>query len=246
MDSHATLPGILRRIFSKDNPDIVRAQQALVDLQDTGCKPLTWYMKVERWCTPFVHSEICVLEYFYKNNLQFFEGDRYVYCSKPACFTCKLYFAEHPTSMIVPESHGKVYPDWGPPLVEGFKRKDADSDRQRDLMIEITKTVRKEVVNHLWGRSVPPAWHPDSTTGVSALVPSLQGLEQEIFRYEDGNSCIAYASDSGFASIEEEGLLHELDHVAEGRSASSQGSHESENNEFHDENNSDEEGGASL
>ncbi|KAM3462966.1 hypothetical protein MY5147_009739 [Beauveria neobassiana] len=251
-DSQTTLPAILRRMFPKDDPDVANAEQALVDLQETWRKPLTRYMDCERECNPFVHSEVSVLEHFYKYKLKFLEGDRYVYCSKPACFACKLYFAEHPARMVVPESHGKVYPNWGPPLIEHFKRKDADSDRQRDLMIKITKTVRDEVVDHLWGRNVPPEWHPDSTTGVSTLEMSLHGLEDDIVASKGDNHVVLYAPDVHYrvGSSPEGELLHEIGHAFNESSASLRSSglegYQLHDEDDLDEDNSDEEGGASL
>jgi hypothetical protein len=66
---------------------------------------------------PAVHAEIQVLEHFYKEGFKFANGDKYIGCSKPACFCCHLYIQNHPLRCIVPQSHKKVYFHWGPPLL---------------------------------------------------------------------------------------------------------------------------------
>lgn len=119
-------------------------------------------------------------------------------------------------------------------------------------MIKITKTVRDEVVDHLWGRNVPPEWHPDSTTGVSTLEMSLHGLEDDIVTSKGDNHVVLYASDVYYrvGSSPEGELLHEIGHAFNESSASLRSSglegYQLHDEDDLDEDNSDEEGGASL
>ncbi|OAA34644.1 hypothetical protein BBO_09090 [Beauveria brongniartii RCEF 3172] len=204
-DHHTTLPRILRRMFrSNDEEDLLGTQKILVELQqDSAIRPLTRYMEAYRTCNPSVHSEIEVLEYFYEHKLKFLDDDRYVYSSKPTCFTCKLYFTHHPAKMVVPESHEKVYLNWGPPMIENFRKGDPASNLQRDMMIKITQAVRDEALAQIWGRSQPPGWHADTTTGLATLPPLREGL------YEGASAHGVY--DSGFKSASVREVLHAME-----------------------------------
>ncbi|OAA34253.1 hypothetical protein ISF_10019 [Cordyceps fumosorosea ARSEF 2679] len=212
-DHQTTLPRILRRMFRpSDDEDLLRTQKILVQMeQDSAIRPLTRYMDANRTCSPSVHSEIEVLEYFYKHKLKFLDDDRYVYSSKPACFACKLYFTHHPAKMVVPESHEKVYLNWGPPVTANFRKGDPASNRQRDLMIKITQAVRDEALAQIWGRSQPPGWHADTTTGVATLPPLEDGFYKGCFAHREQQSSAFGAYDSGFESAAERELLHAME-----------------------------------
>ncbi len=203
-DAHTTLPGILRRMFRADDPSMSDMKQKLEEMQqDSAVRILNLFMEKLRQCNPGVHSEVSVLEFFFTGNRRFIDNDRYVYSSKPACFACKLYFDHHPARMVTPESHGKAYLNWSPPLVQGFHKDDARSRQQRDLMIKITQTVRDELISQLLSGNQPPGWHPDSTTG--ALTASLfyhDDVGNEFGTNNDDTSAIALNSVSGTDSTQ--------------------------------------------
>ncbi|OAA36107.1 hypothetical protein ISF_09967 [Cordyceps fumosorosea ARSEF 2679] len=124
-----------------------RTQKILEDMErNSRLWPLTRYMNSYRKCNPVVHSEVEVFEHFYKHKLKFLDSDRYVYSSKPACFACPLYFEHHPATMVITESHEKVYLSWGPPTITDFRKGDLASNRQQDLMIKITLAARNEAL----------------------------------------------------------------------------------------------------
>ena len=60
---------------------------------------------------------------FHKSKLYFDvdeEGeDKYIACSKPACYYCHLYIRHHPLQVVVPETYRKVYLNWGPEKLHG-------------------------------------------------------------------------------------------------------------------------------
>lgn len=207
-DHHTTLPRILRRMFpASDEEDLPRTQKILEDMeQHSSLRPLTLFMDCFRSCNPTVHSEVDVLEYFYRRKLNFLDNDRYVYSSKPACFACKLYFTHHPAKMVVPESHEKVYLNWGPPMIQGFRKGDPASNRQRDLMIKITQAVRDEVLGQVLGRNQPVGWHADSTTGLDTLPPLQDSLHDDVSTHGKQQ----YAAFVAYSSKLESALLREL------------------------------------
>ncbi|KAJ6781951.1 hypothetical protein PWT90_02016 [Aphanocladium album] len=162
-------------------------------------------------CKPTVHSEVEVLEHFYRYNLKFLDNDRYVYSSKPACFACKLYFTHHPAKMVVPESHEKVYLNWGPPMIRGFCKGDPASDLQRDLMNKITQAVRDEALGQVLGRNQPLGWHADSTTGLDTLPPLQNGVQGDISTHSKQQYTVFEADDSGFESGSVQDLLDAIE-----------------------------------
>jgi hypothetical protein len=56
-----------------------------------------------------VHAEVQILHYFNQHDEEFAESNKYVACSKPACFCCHLYFRHHPGRFVEPRSHYKIY-----------------------------------------------------------------------------------------------------------------------------------------
>lgn len=59
---------------------------------------------------PLVHAEIQVLEHFWGKR-QFFDDDRYIGCSKPACYCCHLYMQHHPAKCVVPQTSCNIVSD---------------------------------------------------------------------------------------------------------------------------------------
>ncbi|KAK3187217.1 hypothetical protein K4F52_004121 [Lecanicillium sp. MT-2017a] len=166
-DAHTNLEGILNRMFSKDNALRNDVENGLLHW-DRCSGILTQFMQQYSRCKPLVHAEVQVLEYFYTEGLQFAGNDRYVACSKPSCFCCRLYFKYHPSRMVMPaESHQNVWPNWGIPKIEGFNKADVASNRQRDIMNQIIQQCREEIIFQVLQRATPIAWHPDSQTAIS-------------------------------------------------------------------------------
>ena len=165
-DSHSTLRGILNRMLNKDDPERPVIESTLLNMDAQSGIFGDFLAQYER-CTPQVHSEVQVLEHFYKMKLSFVRNDRYIACSKPACLCCELYFKHHPTRMVVPESHRKVWVNWGPPSVEGLIKSDPEYVRQRDTINRITQEIRSDVIAQILGHSSAVHWHPDSWTGIT-------------------------------------------------------------------------------
>lgn len=63
--------------------------------------------------SPRVHAEVQLLDHFHAHRLSFAADDRYIACSKPACFCCRLYFRHHPARCVEPDSHGNLHLNWG-------------------------------------------------------------------------------------------------------------------------------------
>jgi hypothetical protein len=62
-----------------------------------------------------VHAELLLLDHFWRNDYQFWERDRYIGCSKPACYSCYRYISNHPGNFVDPPSHHRIYMNWRAP-----------------------------------------------------------------------------------------------------------------------------------
>ena len=166
LDSHSTLQGILNRMLKKDDPERPKIESILLHM-DTQSGIFGAFLAQYKNCTPQVHSEVQVLEHFYKKKLSFVWNDRYIACSKPACLCCELYFKHHPACMVIPESHRKIWVSWGPPSVQRLAKNDPESVQQRDTINKITQEIRSNVTAQILGHSSAVHWHPDSRTGIT-------------------------------------------------------------------------------
>lgn len=174
-DSQTHLQGILRRMISEDVDSTV-VQEYKADLEDLDRNHQLLARIMDEYANPNfqpkVHAEIQVLEHFYSNKLRFVDHDRFIACSKDACFCCQLYFRHHPAKPVQPESHQKVYLHWGPPLLAGAAAdpKGPAFHAQRTLLTKMLETIRSEALEQIRERGRSHAWHPDSLTGITSTV----------------------------------------------------------------------------
>lgn len=115
-----------------------------------------------------VHAELALLEATYEKQCSFYDDDKFIACSKAACFCCYHYICNHPGNYARPACHNKLYVNWRPPdlcpIVSG-----AQAFPQREVMDRIIVEVRKAVIERVL-RQQRRRWHPDSSTGIT---PSL-------------------------------------------------------------------------
>ncbi|KIH90250.1 hypothetical protein SPBR_00532 [Sporothrix brasiliensis 5110] len=125
----------------------------------------------ESFKAPGVHSEVQVLEHFHAQRLVWADnGDRYIGCSKAACYCCHLYFRHHPLRPVVPDCHNKVYLKWGPPLLVGGVAHPGFKEQQT-LLNRFIEDVRKDAIEQIRERrGRRPFWQADSATAITQTV----------------------------------------------------------------------------
>ncbi|KAI7787701.1 hypothetical protein LA080_015070 [Diaporthe eres] len=143
---------------------------------------------------PTVHAEVQMLHHFYDNRLAFAGADRYIAASKPACLCCKLYFRHHPAMCVEPDSHQRVWPSWGPVLLP-LGRAEPSWTEQRDVLISVSRDIRKEVILVIEQRQAISFAHPDSLTGITYTM-DVELSELENGQWDDDDEDLD--SDSGF------------------------------------------------
>ena len=204
-DSQTNLRGIMTRIFKDGTKDPrfdrtlgylshmdqqVHLEDKLSDFHSPDCKP------------HIVHSEVQMLHHFHDNGLAFAEADRYIATSKPACMCCRLYFRHHPALCVEPDTHQRVWPSWGLPVLPldgpGWTE-------QRDVLNNVGRDIRKEVIMVIEQRQAISFAHPGSLTGdthsIDAGFSDSEHTGSGDSETEDGgwdNDIEDFGSDSGF------------------------------------------------
>lgn len=197
-DKHTNLKGILNRMFRIDNAKekgLVEEGLLSIDkVSGTFDKFLDCYKQAG--VDVDVHAEIKVLEHFHRSGLHFAGNDRFIACSKPACFCCELYFKHHPARFVIPASHKKVWTKWSPPKVEYGATLGDQAIQQRKILSKITEDLREEIINQVLQRSKHSHWHPDSRTGIT----DPHTVNHQVFSMLSDDSEISESeSDLGFS-----------------------------------------------
>ena len=147
-DHLTTLDGIIKRILSKDHAEVKKYQGALAFMNakfDILDRLLAIYK--DKTFKPRVHAELILLEFFYKNHLTFIDDDRFIGCSKPACYCCYHYISAHPGGFVRPPCYGIRYINWRPP---DFNPMDASEKKHRqDILNQIIKQIRLDTLRQI-------------------------------------------------------------------------------------------------
>jgi len=166
-DRLTTLDGIIKRMFPKDSEETPRYQEALaiMDTKFDILKRLQAQFQDKEF-RPRVHAELNLLEYFYINRLPFVDNDRFIACSKSACYCCYHYISLHPGGFVRPSSHGIRYLNWrAPDLVN--EKDEREKKLQLDVMNKVIAQIRLDAQRQIEQCRGPSPWHPDSTTGIT-------------------------------------------------------------------------------
>ncbi|KAJ6024630.1 hypothetical protein N7540_005427 [Penicillium herquei] len=114
-----------------------------------------------------VHAELLVLDYFEQMGGRFpFEQDRYIGCSKPACYLCYLFISFHPGGYTGPPSHQKLYLNWRIPDIRANSLNAAIRfQHQIDILPRMIDTVRLDLKNDIALKVGRRNGYADSTAG---------------------------------------------------------------------------------
>jgi OTT_1508-like deaminase len=166
-DHMTTLDGIVKRMLPAGSQDVLPYQEALAAMDSKfRIKDRLLDQYKDKTFKPRVHAELSLLEFFYATKRQFVDDDRFIGCSKPACYCCYHYISLHPGGFVRPSSHGIRYINWRPPDLTDTATKE-ERIHQRDIMNKLIAQIRRDALRHIDQRKGPSPWHPDSTTGIS-------------------------------------------------------------------------------
>ncbi|KAJ6144550.1 hypothetical protein N7470_008445 [Penicillium chermesinum] len=93
-----------------------------------------------------VHAELQIVDYFSRKRLEFIEDDKYVGCSKPACYFCHLWIRLHPGGFEVPASHKKVILGCRGPDIDVAEDVNGNGARiRRDQYKRLTREIIRDI-----------------------------------------------------------------------------------------------------
>jgi hypothetical protein len=122
--------------------------------------------------TPYVHSEILVLEWIMaQSNVVFFHDWRYIGSSKGACQLCRYYFdatGQHGNIRTRP-SHGNLYVNWRFPDIPELEGSFGRTRRQTILNSLMTK-IREDAFRILVEKSSKGKRHDSSTHPLTSVL----------------------------------------------------------------------------
>jgi hypothetical protein len=124
------------------------------------CSSPTW--------KPRVHAELIILDIFWTQNLEFVGQDRYIGCSKPACYCCYNYIVAHPGKFVPPACHNNNYLNWRPPDVLDANDYELLQAREK-ILNSMIESIRFDALTQIMARRGPNKWRPDSMTEISSL-----------------------------------------------------------------------------
>ena len=122
-----------------------------------------------------VHAELLLIDHFDRHGCQFLDGnDKYVGCSKPACYLCHAYITSHPGRYTVPPSHQKLYVGWRPPDIDPSNPACAANNKfQERIMLKLIDWVRRDIATDIESRTSRLPYHADSTAGMTSVAKTV-------------------------------------------------------------------------
>ncbi|KAK2807859.1 hypothetical protein FQN50_005248 [Emmonsiellopsis sp. PD_5] len=169
-ESKSSVDRIVGRMYSKPEQESVKTQLAR---HDPDLKRISSEIKEHRRAKTQTHAELLIINYIEEHGCHFPDSDdRYIGCSKPACYLCHLYIRHHPGGYSLPDTSKKLYTKWRVPDIyasdmEGRgKEKLKGTEKILDKMIQEIKTDFRNDIN----RPGPRAMHADSSADKTSTV----------------------------------------------------------------------------
>jgi hypothetical protein len=151
---------------------------------------------------PIVHAEVLLLDWLERDGgtraTRFFNGFRYIGCSKPTCRLCEYYFSVHTSGVDVRSPHRNLYYNWRMPDVYEDQGLQATKDREK-LMNKILELVRKDAFRVLVEK-VPEGKRHDSNTDPTYQLCSISvGRTEDLEHLEAGLKSLDFDSSNSEA-----------------------------------------------
>ncbi|CZR51077.1 uncharacterized protein PAC_00952 [Phialocephala subalpina] len=170
----ATIECIVHRMFS-DSSEETEFMNRLRSLGSWEGEEIDSFLKRERATKTRVHAELLLIDHFERNSCNFLgQGEKYIGCSKPACYLCHMYITQHPGRYTIPASHNKLYVGWRPPDV--YVQESGTSGLlqvQEKILLQMIDLVRSDLSSEMRSRNMRLPYHTDSTTGITTTLESM-------------------------------------------------------------------------
>ncbi|KAH8706056.1 hypothetical protein BGW36DRAFT_286171 [Talaromyces proteolyticus] len=159
----STLDGVVHRMFPEFTSTEVRRDLERLNIFGN------LHEQLSRACTfkTRVHAELLLIEKSRSNGWEFVAGDKYIGCSKPACFCCYHYINSLPERYSISGCHNKIYTHWRAPdlTIQDLKA----AKIREDALNAVVAKLRTEVRRCIDERPVKIRPHYDSITGSTSV-----------------------------------------------------------------------------
>lgn len=183
-ERNPSLSAIAGRMVDSDKVDGFRAALQHMDHSYGLSKALKDKCSDKNW-KPRVHAELILLNLFWTRDFEFVSGDKFIGCSKPACYCCYQYVQAHPGTWVPPACHNNHWLNWKPPDIFDRNRQDEIKLRER-ILNDMNKKIRNEVCQQIHERRAPARWQPDSHTEISTRASEHAGFSTAIDALHSG------------------------------------------------------------
>lgn len=197
----------LDAIVGRMTSDISEIEELQLSLQEMD-KSHELSKKLEKEClsstwTPRVHAELVLLDLFWTQNLVFVAGDRFIGCSKPACYCCYHYIINHPGRFVHPACHNNNWLNWRAPDILDIGQTKHFETRER-ILNKMAATIRNEAIEQIRERRPPAQRQLDSNTEISTIWLGPRGVTAN--QLMQSSSTSNFPSDGRLEDISEEEL----------------------------------------
>lgn len=171
MDLH----GIIGRAF-QDEDDIANYCVLISSMNETTSGGLLSGIKDRCSFSTRVHVELLLVDLFQEHGFDFVADDRYIGCSKPACYCCYYYisalrggFSLSSRSLLsMPACHNNLYLPWRAPDIAKSRGEAAVKSRELALNTMV-KDIRADLRRQMDSKAPPRSSQFDSLTEVTSL-----------------------------------------------------------------------------
>ena len=177
----ATIESTIHRMFARSedqNGFLNRLRSIWTPYQ------LTDLLRKEYTTKTRVHAELLLIDHFDKYRYSFLdENDKYVGCSKSACYLCYKYIEHHPGRYTVPPSHQKLFVGWRVPDISSQDPASAARHQtQERILLDLIESVRKDIRTDIESRTSRRPYHADSTIGMTSTAKTLASISNPLSR----------------------------------------------------------------
>ena len=177
----ATIENTIHRMFSRseDQNDFFARLQSIWEPSQ-----LTELLREHHTTKTRVHAELLLIDHFDKHRYTFLDNnDKYVGCSKPACYLCHAYIKCHPGCYTVPPSHQKLYVGWRVPDISPQDPASAERyEIQERILLKLIDLVREDIGTDIKCRTSRLPYHADSTVGMTSTAKTLASMPNLLSR----------------------------------------------------------------
>jgi hypothetical protein len=172
---HEILYGIIADSKSSNPLHSEHAFQRLYELDPPVARPIRNKMAAREKILTRVHAELQIADMFSRaQDMKFVDNDKYIGCSKPACYFCYTWLCNHKHYYVHPATHYKIIP--------GCRAPDDDLNKAGasvlvDMYAKMSHEVGQDIFHFLHQNAVPRTQY--MSTEASTRAPSRISAVQD-------------------------------------------------------------------